>query len=964
MAKTTKGKGKKKSKGQKIEPSETPKEDTLSTSKRSAKFECQSCGKVVGNAHNLKVHEHHCKFKVVEKDKKEMDREIQSAIRRLKDEFEDQRDLFQKEATDRENMLKKELDELKDILRLEIKMGHHGSAPDPPKKMEEPAEAAPVQVEPAHTETPPAQPMPIEEVITQPVVEEKVEIQASEPMPVEPPLEMVKEPVPTFSPPQAAPSPTPVQAPLTPAPVEVEVPIESPTITLEPEPIEVPPSFPEPDIVPAIAGISREMVMELLKEEMGKLVDIKPDMSNSGLSTDATERMEGLEERIQTISSELSNFTRDSRQSMENLERSIEKKLATINPKRIDRELEKVSDKVLDIMDEVGFGESLNVSKIPPNILEIVYRATLEDVVREMSRSLGEQEAEARINLALEEVRLKTSGSELFRYDGRSIVTENLAQSLQTHMISAKQIQTTYSELLRNLLDTVPYYKSKNFQAMIKIKSQEYAVDRATVLSSDVETIRNNMNNMGQMIAAFSSQLSAKAMQLEGDIKENQGSIASKSDKADMESILSGMMERAEAERLLSEKFADLRNDLDAMKDAIDNLSKGLAAPSTEKKKEPAKDGGTTAQDGGTTAQDGGTTAQAKKPKKGDKPKAPGTMVLEDEVDEEPSASLDTDPAEHEVPLAADPVEHKAPLADNKKKIMDALAADNTSKTAIQKASGLGKKEVEEILTTLVKSKLVIKKGPKNRPIYSLVIAKTEEKGGKKKEKTPSPKKKVKDGGMTAQDGGATARDDKLAKKDKTEPKIKKKDPPKKSGKDKKEPEKKSGDAKAKDIKPQDEKPDKKADKEEKKPAKPKAADKLKEKKAKPEDKPDAKPEKKKPAQDGGTTAQAKKPKKEAKPQKEVSKDEEAPPSKTMEELDEIEIKILNAIPKDGITLPNLKKKVSKDVKYTAVLRALRVLLDSGLVEAVTKGRNTLYQKIKIKKTDKTGKKEIKQEVK
>ena len=56
---------------------------------------------------------------------------------------------------------------------------------------------------------------------------------------------------------------------------------------------------------------------------------------------------------------------------------------------------------------------------------------------------------------------MKTSGSELFSYNGRSIITENLARSLETHMISAKQIQTTYSELLRNLLTTIPHYKSK-----------------------------------------------------------------------------------------------------------------------------------------------------------------------------------------------------------------------------------------------------------------------------------------------------------------------------------------------------------------------------------------------------------------------------------------------------------------------------------------------------------------------
>ena len=99
MGKTTKGKNKKKPKGQKEQPSETQDKDS---SPKTAKFECQFCGKSISNAHNLKVHEHHCRSKIVEKDKKEMGREIESAIRKLKDEFEDQRDLLQKESAERE----------------------------------------------------------------------------------------------------------------------------------------------------------------------------------------------------------------------------------------------------------------------------------------------------------------------------------------------------------------------------------------------------------------------------------------------------------------------------------------------------------------------------------------------------------------------------------------------------------------------------------------------------------------------------------------------------------------------------------------------------------------------------------------------------------------------------------------------------------------------------------------------
>ncbi len=978
MAKTTKGKGKKKkSKGQKKEPSETPKEDAPSPPKRSAKFECQFCGKVVNNAHNLRVHEHHCRSKVVDMDRKEVEREIGSAIRKLKDEFEDQRDIFQKEAAERENMLKKELEELKDILRLEIKMGHH--AQDPPEKMEEAVEAQDPHIPPAHPIS-----KPMEEPITQIAVEEKVKMQLPQPVIEESPRKIMNAP------------PSPSASPA--IHVEPVLPMESRPTASKPEPIEVPPlanvqdmvrsdpainraiqpvpeitpaiksitevSQQEPGTPPTIPSISREMVLELLKEEMGKLDDARTGMSGVSLSTEASERLGNIENKLQSLSSDLSNSIRDSRQAMEKLEHSMEEKLAAINPKRIAREIEKVSDRVFDIMDEVGFGESLNVSKIPPNILEIVYMATLDDVVREMTRSLGDQEAEVRINLALEEVRLKTSGSELFRYDGRNMVTENLARSLKTHMISAKQIQTTYSELLRNLMSTVPHYKSKNFQAMIKIKSQEYAVDRATALSSDVETIRNNMNNMGQMIAAFSSQLSAKAMQLEGDIKKNQDLIASKSDKADMEAILSGMMERAEAERSLSEKIANMMNELDAMKDTMDKISKGLDAPSSRKIKEPApnkisrKEDEPKAQEAGvkpepdpksdkveTPSPDTSihkekppTSDKDKKSKKPDKQKPPGTMVLGDDDEDTGKAQ------EHQVGATRISQAVETPSADNEQKVMDALAAGNSSKTSIQKATGLGKKEVETILASLVKDRRINRKGPKNRPIYSLAIVKA---GEKKKDKKVDGVEK-----------------EPLEVVKKSEPGMKKKDSSKKTGK--KEPEKKEKKVDAKDaakdegMTVQEDKPHKKAKKEEKKPAKPKA-DRSKGKKPKLENEPNVKTKKEK---EPVPAKKKEKPRKEAVREGKEEKSEEALPSKTMEELDETEMKVYSAISKDGITLPNLKKKVEKDVKYTAVLRALRVLLDSGLVEAVTRGRNTFYQKINVKKTDKTGKKEIKQEVK
>ncbi|MFH0815488.1 MAG: hypothetical protein V1934_01545 [Methanobacteriota archaeon] len=190
---------------------------------------------------------------------------------------------------------------------------------------------------------------------------------------------------------------------------------------------------------------------------------------------------------------------------------------------RFGKDIERLDWKVEALMDEVGFGDSLDVSKIPSNILEIVYQATLEDVVRELGKTRSAQEVGTIIEDTLEEVRKNTSGSELFRYNGRRILTENLARSIDHGLISAKQIQTTYAELLNTLLASVPAYKPKNFRAMIKIKSQEYAVDRVTHLLGRAENSDKIIDNMGQMIAAFSAQSNARFNQFSARLDEVAG---------------------------------------------------------------------------------------------------------------------------------------------------------------------------------------------------------------------------------------------------------------------------------------------------------------------------------------------------------------------------------------------------------------------------------------------------------
>ncbi|MCX8174458.1 MAG: hypothetical protein N3F63_07650 [Thermoplasmata archaeon] len=160
------------------------------------------------------------------------------------------------------------------------------------------------------------------------------------------------------------------------------------------------------------------------------------------------------------------------------------------------REIEKLNEKITMLVDEVGAGEGLNVGKIPPTILEIVYQSTLDDVVNAIFRHLGYAEAERRIAETLEEIRERTSGSELFRFDGKRIRARDVAKSIEKKLVSARQMQTTYDELLRKLLELVPGYKPKNFRAMIKLKSQEYSVDSTIHLTERVSELEKWMAKM------------------------------------------------------------------------------------------------------------------------------------------------------------------------------------------------------------------------------------------------------------------------------------------------------------------------------------------------------------------------------------------------------------------------------------------------------------------------------------
>lgn len=309
---------------------------------------------------------------------------------------------------------------------------------------------------------------------------------------------------------------------------------------------------------------------EMVEGENGDVLDsyeeeaLPPMLETSGDLVDESE-MAPLREKIEELAnavrrleasadSNLAVALTDAEERLGNVEKSVEERFAVLaeefstrndakGTKRMENDIKKIDERTMDIIEEVGFGESMDVSKIPPNILNIVYQSTLNDVVLRIRAELGAHDSDEVLNATLEDIRTKTSGSELFMIDGGRLKTRNLVKTLEQKLVSAKQIQTTYSEILAKLLEFIPGYKPKNFRAMIKLKSQEYAVDKSTQLVYKTERLSESIKSMNNMIIALQSSVSSIPSQFQESLEER----AEKSHVAVLEERIEAMEEKLES---------------------------------------------------------------------------------------------------------------------------------------------------------------------------------------------------------------------------------------------------------------------------------------------------------------------------------------------------------------------------------------------------------------------------------
>jgi chromosome segregation ATPase len=304
--------------------------------------------------------------------------------------------------------------------------------------------------------------------------------------------------------------------------------------------------------------------LENLESELTTKVDFG---ALTKMAEDFNSSVKGVEDEILKLNSKIQSMNKEMEESGS--------KYGTYQ--HIIKEMRKLDEKNTEILEEIGFGESMNVSKIPPKILESVYDSTIDDIVSEIHRNHGSHDAEVIVNRTLEDIRTRTSGSELFFFDGRILRTRNLAKVISSKLISARQVQTTYDELLSKLLEYIPGYKAKNFRAMIKLKSQEYAVDKTTSLLDRFNLIKEDINHLKNMVGSVSNRQNTIELEINNLIK----SMVGTEDKerintqiAEFKGLLSELGEALQKQReeseahfvAISNRFEDISNQIEQSK--------------------------------------------------------------------------------------------------------------------------------------------------------------------------------------------------------------------------------------------------------------------------------------------------------------------------------------------------------------------------------------------------------------
>ncbi|MFP4654839.1 MAG: hypothetical protein ACLFMM_04060 [Methanohalobium sp.] len=164
--------------------------------------------------------------------------------------------------------------------------------------------------------------------------------------------------------------------------------------------------------------------------------------------------------------------------------------------------------------------KGIDPGKIPPDVLELTYAKTLNDLLSAMLDVFGKHEVSTIVNSAIGEVRESSPGVDFFRFENNRFVVKKLSEAVESKLVSRKQIHGTYIELYNKLSVYVPSYEGRDFRSFVETGSLEYAVDKVTAYGTRLNEIDNSLVNLQDNVKQMFKDLES-AIEVQNKHSEN-----------------------------------------------------------------------------------------------------------------------------------------------------------------------------------------------------------------------------------------------------------------------------------------------------------------------------------------------------------------------------------------------------------------------------------------------------------
>lgn len=161
--------------------------------------------------------------------------------------------------------------------------------------------------------------------------------------------------------------------------------------------------------------------------------------------------------------------------------------------------------------------ETLDAAKVPPDVLEITYAKTLNDLYAAMLNIFGDRESSQIVEDTRDKVRQFSAGVDFFRFENGVFLVKGLSEAVSSKLVSIKQIHATYIELFKILSQAVPNYSSQDFRSFVETGSREYTVQKVVSHDRSLEKISTRLSVMAEELSNLTEN-----MQFMAELQNNQ----------------------------------------------------------------------------------------------------------------------------------------------------------------------------------------------------------------------------------------------------------------------------------------------------------------------------------------------------------------------------------------------------------------------------------------------------------